>query len=105
MEVTLSLCARFSLGGLFVRVTIGLKFVTGEVKLSPISSSSLHIAVLHISDSHVSSGSLVGLEDEISLKFEATPVWDNQARPDPPDRSMSTSSTKSAHVKPQSRIN
>ena len=30
--------------------------------------------------------------------------WDSQARPEPPDLSMSTSSTKSAHVKPHNRM-
>ena len=48
---------------------------------------------------------IVGLEGVGRLDEEAVPDdWDSQARPEPPDLSISTSSTKSAHVRPHNRM-
>ena len=43
--------------------------------------------------------------DKVSGVTELVRVCDSQATPDPPDRSMSTSSTKSYQVRPHSLIN
>lgn len=55
----------------------------------------------------VSGTLIVGLEG-VGLWLDEEAVvpddWDSQARPEPPDLSMSTSSTKSAHVKPHNRM-
>ena len=54
----------------------------------------------------VSGTLIVGLGGVGRLDEEAVVPddWDSHARPEPPDLSMSTSSTKSAHVKPHSRM-
>ena len=73
----------------------------GRISLSLASSppsSSLQMAELSVSTD-------VALAmEEVSGVTELVRVCDSQATPDPPDRSMSTSSTKSYHVRPQSRI-
>ena len=50
-------------------------------------------------------GSLCLAIEEVSGVTELVRVCDSQATPDPPDRSMSTSSTKSYQVRPHSLIN
>ena len=50
-------------------------------------------------------GGVGRLDDEKEAPgVDPDPDWDSQARPEPPDLSMSTSSTKSAHVNPHNRM-
>ena len=80
----------------------GLKVDLLSSKFS--SSSSLQMAVMSVVMESVRTSFLGGIKELSCMELER--VWaDNQATPDPPDRSMSTSSTKSSQVRPQRRLN
>ena len=69
------------------------------------SSSSLQMAVMSVVMESVRTSFLGGIRVELSC-MELERVWaESQATPEPPERSMSTSSTKSNHVRPQRRLN
>ena len=104
-EGTRSLWALFNLGLLETRVMTGLKVdCTILSSTSSTSSSSLQMEVTSVTTEFVLTSFFGGIS-ELSWVMELERVCDNQATPEPPDLSISTSSTKSNQVRPQRRLN